>query len=102
MVSTTIRQMNIPRAFRDECLGRIENHKLEVEIGRDAESAARPTGTSWVREGVGVMRTTLVLLTLLVAGMLATGLRAKDDKDVTLKGPILCTKCALKEKDIEK
>ena len=48
------------------------------------------------------MRTTLVLLTLLVAGMLATGLRAKDDKDVTLKGPILCTKCALKEKDIEK
>jgi hypothetical protein len=48
------------------------------------------------------MRNTLALLTLLAGGLLATGLWAEDKKEVTLKGTILCAKCALKEKDIKK
>src|SRR2546422_3841902 len=36
-------------------------------------------------------------LALFVAGALVLGLRADDKKEVTLKGTILCAKCALKE-----
>ena len=37
------------------------------------------------------------LLALLGAGLLAAGLLAQDKKEVTLKGTILCARCALKE-----
>jgi hypothetical protein len=36
-------------------------------------------------------------LVVAAAGFLAAGLRAADDKEVTLKGQILCAKCELKE-----
>jgi hypothetical protein len=38
-----------------------------------------------------------VALTLVALGVLLGGLRADDKKEVTLKGTILCAKCALKE-----
>src|SRR5262249_18833934 len=37
------------------------------------------------------------LVALLAVGMLVLGLHAADNKEVTLKGTILCAKCALKE-----
>ena len=40
-------------------------------------------------------------MALLAVGLLTTGVGAAD-KEVTLKGTILCAKCALKEKDIKK
>jgi hypothetical protein len=44
------------------------------------------------------MRSVLYIgLTVLAVGVLVTGLRAQDAKEVTLKGTILCAKCALKE-----
>jgi hypothetical protein len=48
------------------------------------------------------MRTLSLLLVLAVVGLLSAGVRAQDKKDVTLKGTILCAKCALKEKDVKK
>ena len=36
-------------------------------------------------------------LTLIAVGVLVTGLRAQEEKEVTLKGTVLCAKCALKE-----
>src|SRR5262249_54344670 len=41
-------------------------------------------------------------LALVALGVLLGGLRAEDKKEVTLKGTILCAKCALKEKDAKK
>jgi len=38
-----------------------------------------------------------VALALIAVAMLVGGLRAHDEKEVTLKGTILCAKCALKE-----
>ena len=47
-----------------------------------------------------------VLLSCVLAvgflGLIEVGLRAQDKKEVTLKGEILCAKCALKEKDVKK
>ncbi len=44
------------------------------------------------------MRTALTAaLALVVMCVLVVGLRADDNKEVTLKGTILCAKCALKE-----
>ncbi len=49
------------------------------------------------------MRTfTSFLVTLVALAVLATGLQADDKKEVTLKGTILCAKCALKEKGVTK
>lgn len=43
-----------------------------------------------------------MLLTLGTGLALISGLRADDKKEVTLKGTILCAKCALKEKGVTK
>jgi hypothetical protein len=44
------------------------------------------------------MRTALsIALALVALGVLVGGLRANDQKEVTLKGTILCAKCAMKE-----
>jgi hypothetical protein len=43
-----------------------------------------------------------VVVALIVVGSLSIGLRAQDKKEVTLKGTILCAKCALKEKEAKK
>src|SRR5205085_72813 len=49
-------------------------------------------------DGGGTMRTLCSrLLALLAVGILVVGLQAADTKEVTLKGTILCAKCALKE-----
>jgi hypothetical protein len=42
------------------------------------------------------------LLTLVVSTFLVVGTQSGEKKEVTLKGTILCAKCALKEKDIKK
>ena len=44
----------------------------------------------------------LAPLTLMVVGFFVTEVRAEDKKEVTLKGTILCAKCALKEKGLTK
>ncbi len=38
-----------------------------------------------------------IALSFAVVGLLATGARAEDKKEVTLKGEIMCAKCELKE-----
>ena len=43
------------------------------------------------------MRKLSLLAALVAVCLLASGLRAQDKKEVTLKGTILCAKCALKE-----
>lgn len=43
-----------------------------------------------------------MLLTLGLGMALISGLRADDKKEVTLKGTIVCAKCALKEKGVTK
>jgi hypothetical protein len=49
------------------------------------------------------MRTALsCLLVVIVGGFAGMNLRADDKKEVTLKGTILCAKCALKEKGVTK
>lgn len=46
------------------------------------------------------MRLVLTIVACLaVAVMLAAGLQAQEGKEVTLKGTLLCAKCALKEAD---
>jgi hypothetical protein len=48
------------------------------------------------------MRMFLCVLAVAVVGLVSTGLRADDKKEVTLKGEVLCAKCALKEKGVTK
>ncbi len=49
------------------------------------------------------MKTALsALLTVVLGFAFSGGLRAEDKKEVTLKGTILCAKCALKEKGVTK
>ena len=44
------------------------------------------------------MRVAWLTLTIVaVVGLMSTGLQAHDEKDVTLKGTIMCARCALKE-----
>jgi hypothetical protein len=51
-----------------------------------------------LREGGSAMRTAQSITLALVAScVLVVGLRAQERKEVTLKGTILCAKCALKE-----
>jgi hypothetical protein len=38
-----------------------------------------------------------LVVALALVGLVAAGLRAQDKKEVTLKGTILCARCALKE-----
>jgi len=47
-------------------------------------------------------QTALVLFALVVGGVIHFGLRADDKKEVTLKGTILCAKCALKAEGVTK
>src|SRR5947209_2381973 len=49
------------------------------------------------------MKTAFTLLLVSMLGLiLAAGLRAEDKKEVTLKGTILCAKCALKLEGVTK
>jgi hypothetical protein len=49
------------------------------------------------------MRTALIgTLLVAVASFTLISARAEDKKEVTLKGTILCAKCALKQKDVAK
>jgi hypothetical protein len=43
-----------------------------------------------------------LLLAVAVVCVLVVGLNAADQKEVTLKGNIMCAKCELKEKDVTK
>lgn len=46
------------------------------------------------------MRSTFsVLAAVVFGGWLAAGVRADDKKETTLKGTVVCAKCALKEQD---
>jgi len=49
------------------------------------------------------MKTAFTLLIVSTLGLImAAGLRAEDKKEVTLKGTILCAKCALKAEGVTK
>jgi len=49
------------------------------------------------------MKTAFTLLVVSMLGLiLAAGLRAEEKKEVTLKGTILCAKCALKAEGVTK
>jgi hypothetical protein len=43
-----------------------------------------------------------LLLAVTVVFVLVVGLHAADQKEVTLKGTLMCAKCELKEKDVTK
>ncbi len=48
------------------------------------------------------MKTALALLVAVAFGFVTAGLRAEEKKEVTLKGTILCAKCALKAEGVTK
>src|SRR5262245_39122971 len=68
-------------------------------------AAAWPVSPPEPSPGGNAMKAAWALLAVAVVCVLVAGLNAadqKDQKEVTLKGTILCAKCELKEKDVTK